>query len=132
MTKEELLQVLRVHVGKYSPTCDESVRRNKHMNQYDDSTSVPAEAAKAWLDGFCELFSSRYSGSFVSRDVVFGMVNCARTWRTRPGLECVSQDARDAVIVDFVNHVAGNHCGMDLALYTADLDKPESGDEAYA
>lgn len=132
MTKEELLKVLRDRADAYSQSCDESVRRNKHMNQYDGSTPVAPDAARAWLDGFCVLFSERYEGPKVSRDVISGMVMCARTWRTRPGLEGVSQDGKDAVVVDFVNYVAANHCGMDLGLYAVDLGRPEAGDAAYA
>lgn len=132
MTKEELLQSLRAHVAAYSPSCDESIRRNKHMNQYDGSTPVPPDAARGWLDGFCAHFAERFSGAMINRDVIMGMAACAKTWRSRPGLDGASQSAKDAVVVDFVNYVAGNHCGMDLAMYTSDLGKPKPGDEAYA
>ncbi len=122
-----ILQVLRGYAGSYSPDCANSVVRNKHMNRYDGSV-IPD--AGPWLDGFCVLFASRYHGGRKSGDVVNAMSRCAKAWRSKPGLEA-SQAAKDAVVVDFVNYVAANHCGIDLALYTVDLDKPEPGDEVF-
>jgi hypothetical protein len=130
LTDHSILQVLRGYVDQYSPACEESVRRNKHMNDYD-GTPIPADGAKAWLGGFSEHFASRYSGGRKAGDVMFGMAKCAKSWRAKPGLEA-TQAAKDALVVDFVNYVASNHCGMDLAMYTSDLGKPEPGDEDYA
>lgn len=135
MTSEELLSHLRADLDKYAPDCQESVKRNSHMNEYDGHVRIVN--ARPFLDGFCERFASRYMGSQSTGDVATGMVHCARVWRYAPkipgwenGLDHSDQDTRDAVLTDFINFAAGRR-GVDFALCSKDLKVKEPGDEVY-
>lgn len=118
MDKPAILAALEADVDRYVPECAESVRRNAHMNQYDGGALDP-EGVGPWLKSFCRHFVDRYRGSQRSGDVMMGMSECARGFR-RSGLD-TTQAARDAVLVDFINWVAARRCGMDLGLYTLDV-----------
>lgn len=136
MTPQELRSHLRTDVEKYAPDCAKSVRRNQHMNEFDGHVLITAAEVKPWLDGFCDLFASRYKGPQSTGDVAMGMVKCARVWRSRSDIEVwtnlghADQDTRDAVLTDFINFTAGRR-GVDFALYSKDLKESEPGDEAY-
>lgn len=136
MTPQELLSYLRIDVERYAPDCQESVKRNGHMNEYDGGTRLKADEVKPWLDGFCERFAARYKGPQSTGDVAMGMVKCARVWRYAPDIDGwkgpshADQATRDAVLTDFINFTAGRR-GVDFALYSKDLKDSEAGDEVY-
>lgn len=123
---EALCNRLISDVDNYAPDCETSVVVNEHMNDYDGK--VPLEKLKVnfWLRTFVSLFTYDYRGGAKVGDVVMGMVEKAKSFRTEPCAWVESdQTTRDAVIVDFINYVAGQQ-GMDLALYTVDIRSPES------
>lgn len=128
-----LLTLLRSDLEKYAPICQDSVRANQHMNEYDGHVRLVADVIKPWLDGFCQLFVARYRGGSNVVDMAMGMTRCARVWayKSHENFSHSDQDTRNAVLTDFINFFASTR-GVDFALYAMDLKQSEPGDEAYA
>lgn len=110
----DFAKVLEYYVSQYVPTCEASVKRNGHMNHYDGEF-FDTSAVEMWLTAFVQAFAVNTDG-----DVMRSMGKYASTFY-RNGLP-YRPTTTGAIIVDFINYVAQQRCGMDLAMYTMDLD----------
>jgi len=120
MNKGNLRDCLEDDARNYAKECAVSVARNSHMNRYTGET-INENVARLWLITFVRFFAERYTGGTRSGEVMLAMRDVAKAYRTVEPRLPYAQTTADAILVDFINWVAGHRCGMDLALYTWDI-----------
>jgi hypothetical protein len=119
MTNDDLSNVFHRLVDRYVESCPASLVRNKHMNSYDGET-FDSKVVAAWLHKYAGEFSTAYHGGSTSKEVIHAAVDAAKAFLSTEPL-ALRPTTVEAILVDYVNFVAGTHCGMDLALYTSDM-----------
>lgn len=123
--EQRLLQVLANYNGEGIRA---DVLRNQHMNKYSEtgggsSYMLRPREAVDYLTRFINAFCDLYEGCGTASDVCAALASCATYWRTRgrPVAEWEA-NAIDALLVAFINKFAMTR-GMDMGLYTKDIDK---------
>jgi len=119
MNNADLANVFNKLVDKYVEDYQKSLIRNEHMNDYDGEAFNTALISE-WLHQFVNLFATNYKGGWRSGDVIMAAVEVAKGYLRTDGLDYKASTTK-AIMVDYLNYVAGNHCCMDLALYTSDM-----------
>ena len=99
---------------EYTPICRENVILNGHMNDIVDELTIS--------DNDLEILLSEFETKLVLKDYKTKNEYCdALVEVAKEMLNGKRSVENDAIIVDFVNYLAGKQC-IDLALYTSDLN----------
>lgn len=121
-----LLRDLTKTLAEYLPHCEESLRRNAHMNDLTPEYLAEMKFKKddLWefdllLGHFIGKFTAKYEGGDRMGDALPALIEQAKVFHAAAP-EQPKRVLMDAVLVDFLNFWVSKRCA-DLGLYARDL-----------